>query len=341
MDIQSLFYFQEVAKDLNITKTAKRLYLSQQTLSNHIKRMEEYFGTELLERKPRLALTYQGGLVLNFANIVADHQGNLMDMIAEIKKGERGTVHFGCSIMRMNAILPYLMQPFSSKYPSVELQITNGLSDNLIKQTLSGQLDTAILLASSEDATLNDDSLNFFPLIDETIYLCVSDQLLARCYSAPEELIRTSEIEGAHLSAYSKLPFTILANRMGRTINTCFEEAGFKPKIYTTTSSLQFATSLAITGMAASFVTKTSLLASAPFPSAGLHFFPLLRGSTALTQTAYLVHRRDRHLPRYLKDFMSLIIRVFAFLQDVPNDVILSLGTYHQIMELLAKEIAE
>ena len=41
MDITSLYYFSEVAKDLHITKTAKRLYISQQTLSNHIQRLEE------------------------------------------------------------------------------------------------------------------------------------------------------------------------------------------------------------------------------------------------------------------------------------------------------------
>ena len=48
MDIQSLYYFSELAKDLHITRTAKRLYLSQQTLSNHIQRLEEHYGLELL-----------------------------------------------------------------------------------------------------------------------------------------------------------------------------------------------------------------------------------------------------------------------------------------------------
>ena len=56
MDIISLYYFKEVAKDLHITKTANRLYISQQTLSNHIQRLEEYFGAQLLNRKPKLSL---------------------------------------------------------------------------------------------------------------------------------------------------------------------------------------------------------------------------------------------------------------------------------------------
>ena len=40
MDTNSLYYFAEAAKDMNFTKTAKRLFISQQNLSNHIMRLE-------------------------------------------------------------------------------------------------------------------------------------------------------------------------------------------------------------------------------------------------------------------------------------------------------------
>ena len=55
MDFVSLYYFSELAKDLNMTKTANRLYISQQTLSNHIQRLESYYGTPLFVRKPALS----------------------------------------------------------------------------------------------------------------------------------------------------------------------------------------------------------------------------------------------------------------------------------------------
>ena len=44
MDTISLYYFTEAAKDLNFTQTANRLFLSQQSLSNHISRLENHFG---------------------------------------------------------------------------------------------------------------------------------------------------------------------------------------------------------------------------------------------------------------------------------------------------------
>lgn len=51
MDLISLYYFQELSKDLNMTRTAQRLYISQQTLSNHIHRLEQHYGCPLLYRK--------------------------------------------------------------------------------------------------------------------------------------------------------------------------------------------------------------------------------------------------------------------------------------------------
>ena len=70
MDITSLYYFSELAKDLHMTRTANRLFISQQTLSNHILRLEEYYGTQLFYRNPSLSLTSAGEFVLAFASIV-------------------------------------------------------------------------------------------------------------------------------------------------------------------------------------------------------------------------------------------------------------------------------
>lgn len=60
MELISLYYFSEVAKDLHITRTADRLYVTQQTLSNHIARLEDYYGMPLFYRRPKLSLTTAG-----------------------------------------------------------------------------------------------------------------------------------------------------------------------------------------------------------------------------------------------------------------------------------------
>ena len=60
MNLLSLYYFVELAKELHVTNTAQKLYISQQNLSQHIQRLEQYYGVPLFHRKPKLALTYAG-----------------------------------------------------------------------------------------------------------------------------------------------------------------------------------------------------------------------------------------------------------------------------------------
>lgn len=67
MNTTSLAYFIAAAEDLNFTKTAARLFISQQTLSNHIIRLEEACDTTLFNRKPHLSLTFAGEILLDHA----------------------------------------------------------------------------------------------------------------------------------------------------------------------------------------------------------------------------------------------------------------------------------
>ena len=57
MNNKQLKYFIAVADSLNITQTAKNMYISQQALSNHISKLENNLGVKLFERTPSLNLT--------------------------------------------------------------------------------------------------------------------------------------------------------------------------------------------------------------------------------------------------------------------------------------------
>ncbi len=70
MNVKYLESFLEVAKDLNMTTAAQRLYISQQTLSFQIQRLELYYGVKLFERQPKLQLTYAGKLLVEGAGVI-------------------------------------------------------------------------------------------------------------------------------------------------------------------------------------------------------------------------------------------------------------------------------
>ena len=336
MDLQSFYYFQEISKDLNITKTASRLFISQQTLSNHVKRLEEYFDTPLLYRKPKLSLTYAGEFVLSFSNYIANKERNLNDVIRDIKNTEKGLIRMGASVMRTNLVLPHILDVFSNNYPKVELRISNNNSQELINDTLEGTLDLAIVLLYQDEEKHSERELNYIPLIDEEIYLCVTDRILRKYYGDDVDELKAASKSGADLANFSRLPFCMLNNQMGKTVDLCFEAAGFTPIVHTVSSNMQVTSTFGTRGLAACFVSKTSLLSSASdFSSKDLNFFPLLLNDKKLHQTCYFIHRKDRYLSQYTKHFADLIVKLFAYISAVPTEKILKPDILNGLNEYL------
>ena len=195
MDLISLYYFQELSKDLNMTKTAERLYISQQTLSNHIQRLEQYYGTKLFYRKPSLSLTCAGEFVLSFAQVVGKEERNLKDILSDVEHQERGTLRFGASMARGSQFLPIILPAFQRRYPRVEVRFVEGLSANLEKKIANGEVDFAVVLSDRYNADLVEHEF-----LREEVYLCVPEVLL-RQYYTPEEIqgIKERSIQGADL----------------------------------------------------------------------------------------------------------------------------------------------
>ena len=117
MDLISLYYFTELAKDLHMTRTASRLFISQQTLSNHIQRLERYYQVSLFHRKPALSLTTAGEFVLAFAEDVLKEHANLKDILSDLERQERGVLRFGASTLRLGMCLPAVLPPAGTVHP--------------------------------------------------------------------------------------------------------------------------------------------------------------------------------------------------------------------------------
>lgn len=305
MDISTLYYFSEVIKDMNITKTAHRLYMSQQTLSNHILRLEEYYGIKLFNRKPSLSLTYAGELVLEFANNLYREEKNLIDKITDIKQQEKGIIFFGASTLRMSSFLPNVLPKFSENFPKVEIRITDTNSKMLEQYVIKGEVDLAIAIS------VDNPDISKTHLMSDQIYLCIADNLLEKYYNNDAEELKLKSYGGADLKNFSKLPFCMLNNRLGQNIWKCFEEAGFTPKTYTISSYLQIGTSIGFQGVAACFATRTSLLNLKGNIPKNINVFPLNYKSKHLVQEIFLIYRKDRYLSSYMQNFIELTQEYF------------------------------
>ena len=312
MNLDSLYYFSELCKDMHITRTANRLFLSQQTLSNHLARLEEECGTPLLTRKPHLALTDAGEEVLRFARLVCHEQTNLKDVLAEIEKQERGVLRFGASPLRMNACMPAILPAFSARYPRVELRLTSLLSTDLVPLVLNGDLDFATVLSPEPDPLLI-----FEKLMDDPVYLCVSNELLEKYYGDEADHLKREGVRGADMKYYSRLPLSLSDNRFGQTIAKSLEASGIHPVIYAMSYDTNLSLALCYESLAACFANHMRLATQIHAIPENINIFPSYDKGEKLTNALYLIRRKDRFLPHFAQLFLTLLRSYFADIQQI------------------------
>ena len=312
MDLISLYYFSELAKDLHITRTANRPFISQQTLSNHIQRLEDYYGTKLLHRKPALSLTTAGEFVLGFADVVNKEQVNLKDILSDISQQERGVLRFGASNLRLNMCLPAILPQFSARYPNVDIRITDAVTARLEPLVLDGSLDFAVTLNGEDHPKLVSHQL-----MDDQVYLCVADSLLKRCYGAAAQALKEHSIHGVDVKDFAKLPFCIFNNRMGRQINQCFDAANIIPRAYITSTYTQVGTTVCFQRLAACFISQMSLVSQQKELPGDINIFPLYYKGQPLTQRLSLIRMKDRYLSHYSKFFLEQLFQYFNDMERI------------------------
>lgn len=311
MDINSLYYFVEFAKDLNMTHAANRLFISQQTLSNHIQRLENNLGATLLYRKPKPSLTAAGETLLTFAKTVIQEHKNLQDTISDISHEERGVLRFGASRFRMDNFIPNIIEKYSAEYPHVQLNLVDAVSSKLEPMVMDGQLDFALILDGDPNPRLMTHDL-----LKDQIYICVADSLLKQYYGEEAENLKNMAKDGTTVKGFDRLPFCLFNNRLGRQIMNCFDEISVKPNIYMTSSYMEINVSACCRRLAACFASQMGLANMYQQIPEDINVFPLMFRGKPVIQNLLVVYLKERYLPSYSKFFLEKLLEYFANIEQ-------------------------
>ena len=124
MELRQLRYFIVVAEELNFTRAARRLHLSQPPLSQQIQQLERELGTTLLRRTTRrVELTPAGAAFLDGARrtvLEAERAGELARLA---DRGEFGTLRVGFTDAASISVLPGGILRFTRDFPGVHLHL--------------------------------------------------------------------------------------------------------------------------------------------------------------------------------------------------------------------------
>lgn len=228
MTITELRYIVALAKEQHFGRAAKRVFVSQPTLSIGIKKLEEELGIPIFERLSHKVIPTQAG-----QKIIGAAQNTLMSVetirsIAEAAKGEpSGDVKLGAIYTVCPYLLPKIIPDLQKNSPNIRLYIEEGYTENLMQSLREGALDVALVSLPIEPSNLFEvkeiftepfyamipaqhalsqkDKLSTQDLAEERVFLlgsgnCLRDQVLEACPACKPAIdIQNTKIQGGSL----------------------------------------------------------------------------------------------------------------------------------------------
>lgn len=308
MDMISIRYFVALAQNVHFTKTAQQLYISQQNLSQHIKKLEDHYQTTLFIRKPQLKLTPAGEVLYeSYINILKEEdiaQAKVNDII----QNNVGTMVIGASPYRGQFWIPRVLPGFISKWPNITTKIKMERTGDMERDLLTGDMDFFVGIKSCDDSLLR-----VKPLMSDRVFLVIPKSLIQKHVGENvEELIHEFQ-QGTTLSPFEQVPFIRLMSnyKLREQVNLCFQEAGFSPKNILELSTIETMISLLSSNIAAFFCTGMRVPElSTLYPD--VCFFPILYQNHFVYSNLSIVYHKDHYFPRYSNDFIEDLTDFFS-----------------------------
>ena len=245
MDFTLINSFIAVAEEGSFSTAAKHLFLSQQSLSKQIAKLESELGTELLIRSRPLRLTQNGKLFLQTAKEMLKLKQEFEETCGTRLSTEE-SIHVGIEHTLARAILPRVLPQFMEAHPEIYVRISEESPEELEK------------VVSHEGVDLVIGSISNPPASYKTVELCRKEQLLVvpkklmdalagdRC-----EQLRKEFSGGVDLRFFEKAPFIRQPRNSsgGRSLMNYMKYYDVSPNFVCELTNVENAFQLALSGV--------------------------------------------------------------------------------------------
>ncbi|WP_250278685.1 LysR family transcriptional regulator [[Clostridium] colinum] len=174
MTIRHLKIFISVVDYKTMSNAAKKLFISQPSVSQAIREIEEYYNIRIFERlSQRLYLTKDGENLLKYSRYIVSTFDN---MEKEFKNNHNNMyIRIGSSLTFGTYILPTIMEKFEKKYKDIDIKITVDNTKIIEEKIINNDIDIGIV----EGETYNTDIVKIPFLKDRLVVVCGLNHELA------------------------------------------------------------------------------------------------------------------------------------------------------------------
>ncbi len=243
MDIKQLKYFQAIAEEGHITGAAKRLFMTQPSLSQQLKLLENELGLTLVERYNRgIRLTEAGRLLQERAGQILELLQTTAVELKEVHEGYKGILSIGTIASAGVTLLPGLIRTFHQNYPKVKFQLWEGDTYRVLDLLNNGVIEVGIARS-----VFRLEDYNWIDLPSEPMIVAISQE---SCFGSILQPMAVTEMEGKPL----------LIHRSNVAMLTeCCQKFGFEPEIFCTGDDVRSLLAWANEGVGLAVVPKSAL----------------------------------------------------------------------------------
>ncbi|HEY4026270.1 MAG TPA: LysR substrate-binding domain-containing protein [Candidatus Dormibacteraeota bacterium] len=239
--MHQLRYFVTVVREGTFTKAAERLYITQPSLSEQIRKLETELGSPLFQRLGRkLALTDAGDALLPHAQKILFEVEQARARVQEVRGVRRGRLSIGVLPSAAARLLPQFLAEFQRRHPGVEVVLREAnVSGDFEQMVHDGALDLAIIRLPKRRTDLD---AKF--LVREPVVLIVPDRH------------RLSDRRTVALAELADEPFVAMKPGHGlrELLERLCQQAGFQPRVVFETAQLGSLVGLVLAGVGVTIV---------------------------------------------------------------------------------------
>lgn len=250
MDLKEFEYVLTISEERSFSKAAKRLFISQPSLSQYINRLEGQLGVTLFDRNTiPLSLTFEGELYIDSVKSIMNIVNNMQKSFDDISDLKKGRVNIGLTPSKANNPLPAILPKFKQLYPGIELIITERTSTELEDLLLRGQVDVCML-----NLPIKSKGIEYESVVRENIYLAAPPD-----YEPVSATDNGTPYPQLSLDDLAEEQFILLhsSQRLRQIADSVFTTENIKPKLLLETASIETSLRLSAAGMGFSFVPES------------------------------------------------------------------------------------
>ncbi|MEG1849288.1 MAG: LysR family transcriptional regulator, partial [Oscillospiraceae bacterium] len=294
MNLKQARYMMTVLREGSITGAAKRLYISQPSLSQMIKLAEQNLGAPIFDRSTEpITLTYAGKRYMEAAKKMLSIYENLTNEIREINNESSGLLRLGIPLQRGMQLLPSLIPDFLAMYPQVTLELEESGSDTLENMVEEGRIDIGLITTNPKRSELE------YELIGEEKLMLLSDRRTELAQRVPG---------GTGIGIEQAKDESFIALKAGHSVRTIqdrlFFAADIAPKIKMETNSLEAAKRVTVGCNAVMLCPYVYIKSEQELLEKGV-CYPILGNN--YERNFYACYRRELYMPRYMRELIRLV----------------------------------